>query len=124
MWNNKRTNYFKFNSIFAVSSIKAAKLYYMEFKKHSHNLKIAVIYNCVSSEEHDNNYLFDENSESTDSLSESDQQFLSNAINDYNYIFNENYDVSDKSFSNYYKDVSRRVKNGDIDIFIVVNMLI
>ena len=124
MKNNKGTNYFKFNSIFAVSSIKAAKLYYMEFKKHSHNLKIAVIYSCVPSEECNDNYLYDENSESTDSLSKNDKHFLSNAINDYNYMFNENYDTSDESFSNYYKDVSRRVKNGDIDILIVVNMFL
>lgn len=112
-----------FNSIFAVASIPMAKKYYEEFKKQSNNLKIALIYSYEENGETDDG-LYDENSESTDNLCKSDKDFLENAINDYNKMFGTNYDISSERFQNYYKDVSLRVKNKEIDILIVVNMFL
>lgn len=114
-----------FNSIFAVSSIKMAKEYYEEFKKqldiNKSNLKVALIYSYgVNGEDG----VIDENSESTDSLSTDDRKFLDNAINDYNRIFGTNYDTSSEKFQNYYKDISLRMKNREIDILIVANMFL
>ena len=114
-----------FNSIFAVSSIKMAKEYYTEFKKalalKNSNLKVALIYSYgVNGEDG----VIDENSESTEALSTDDRTFLDNAIKDYNKMFGTSYDTSSERFQNYYKDVSLRMKNREIDILIVANMFL
>ena len=114
-----------FNSIFAVSSIKMAKEYYAEFKKalalKNSNLKVAIIYSYgVNGEDG----VIDENSESTESLSVDDRTFLDDAIKDYNKMFGTSYDTSSEKFQNYYKDVSLRMKNREIDILIVANMFL
>lgn len=114
-----------FNSLFAVSSIKMAKEYYAEFKKQldikKSNLKVAIIYSYgVNGEDG----VIDENSESTEALSTDDRTFLENAIKDYNNMFGTSYDTSSEKFQNYYKDVSLRMKNREIDILIVANMFL
>ena len=43
---------------------------------------------------------------------------------DYNQMFGTSYDTSSDKFQNYYKDVSERVKNREVDILIVVNMFL
>jgi len=118
-----------FNSIFAVSSIEAAKNYYAEFKKQMANLpsdkqlKIALIYSFgVNEEEIDG--VIDENSEDTSGLDKSSRDFLESAIEDYNKMFGTMYDTSSDRFQNYYKDLSERVKNREVDILIVVNMFL
>ncbi len=114
-----------FNSIFAVSSIKMAKEYYTEFKKvqdlNNSNLKVAIIYSYGVNNE---DGVIDENSESTENLSMDDRAFLDNAIKDYNKMFGTSYDTSSEKFQNYYKDVSLRMKNREIDILIVANMFL
>jgi len=57
-------------------------------------------------------------------LDASSRDFLENAIKDYNKMFGTSYDTSSDKFQNYYKDVSRRVKDREIDILIVVNMFL
>ena len=114
-----------FNSIFAVSSIKMAKEYYEEFKKQQEqlnsNLKIALIYSYgVNGEDG----VIDENSETTEALSTDDRKFLDDAIKDYNKMFGTSYDTSSERFQNYYRDVSLRMKNREIDILIVANMFL
>ncbi len=118
-----------FNSIFAVSSIDVAKKYYAEFKKQladapsDKKLKIAIIYSFgVNDEEIDG--MIDENSEDTSGLDKSSRDFLENAIKDYNAMFGTSYDTSSDKFQNYYKDVSERVKNREVDILLVVNMFL
>lgn len=46
------------------------------------------------------------------------------AISDYNKIFKTNYDTSSKGFQDYYKDLSDKVKNREVDLLIVVNMFL
>ena len=119
-----------FNSIFAVSSIEAAKLYYQEFKRQmtglpsDQQLKFATIFSYAVNEEVDGDGTEDENSENTDGLDQSSRDFLESAIEDYNGMFSTNYDTSADKFQNYYKDVSMRMKNREIDILIVVNMFL
>lgn len=119
-----------FNSIFAVSSIEAAKLYYTEFKKQieiatgAQKLRIATIYSYGVNEDVNDDFVEDENSENTDGLDQSSRDFLDMAIKDYNEMFKTNYDTSSDKFQNYYKDVSLRMKNREIDILIVVNMFL
>ena len=112
-----------FNSIFAVANIDMAKKYYDEFKKQPNDLKIALIYSFGVNDAIDDG-LFDENSETTDNLSKSDRDFLDGAIDDYNKMFGTSYDTSSEKFQNYYKDVSLRMKNKEIDLLIVANMFL
>ena len=118
-----------FNSIFAVSSIDAAKLYYEEFKRQQkevpelRKLKIATIFSFGQNDAEEDG-VEDENSESTEGLSASHRDFLDHAIIDYNLEFKTNYDTSSDKFQNYYKDVSLRMKNREIDVLIVVNMFL
>lgn len=118
-----------FNSIFAVSSIDVAKKYYAEFKKQlkdapsDKRLKVALIYSFGVNDE-DSDGMIDENSEDTSGLDASSRDFLESAIVDYNTMFGTSYDTSSDKFQNYYKDVSLRVKNREIDILIVVNMFL
>ena len=118
-----------FNSILCVSSVEAAKLYYNEFKKQMANnlskkLKVATIYSYGANEDIDDSLLDEENSEDTSNLDKSSRDFLESAIKDYNEMFKTNYDTSSDKFQNYYKDVSLRMKNKELDLLIVVNMFL
>lgn len=118
-----------FNSIFAVSSIEAAKAYYTEFQKQMKEhpekaIKIATIYSFAQNEEEEDGLLGEENSDDTSGLDSSSRDFLENAIKEYNEYFGTNYDTSSEKFPNYYKDVSLRMKNKEIDLLIVVNMFL
>lgn len=133
----KRNSFYKlkerrlagFNSIFAVSSIDAAKLYYTEFQKQmadlpsDKRLKIATIYSFGINEDIEG-VLSEEDTDNTDKLDASSREFLDKAIKDYNRIFDTNFDTSSKKFENYYKDVSERVKKREIDLLLVVNMFL
>ncbi|MDR3022094.1 MAG: type I restriction endonuclease subunit R [Clostridiales bacterium] len=111
-----------FNSLFATSNIEAAKTYYESFKQVTHNLKIAIIYSFSVDDEQDG--LQEENNESTVSLNKPDRDFLDYAIKDYNQSFSVNYSTDSDSFQNYYRDISQRMKNKEIDILIVANMFL
>lgn len=119
-----------FNSIFAVSSIESLKLYYTEFKKQmktlppEKQLRIATIFSYGANEEVTDDFVVDENPEDTTGLDQSSRDFLDGAIDDYNRMFRTKYDTSSDKFQNYYKDVSLRMKNREIDILIVVNMFL
>lgn len=118
-----------FNSIFAVSSVDAAKLYYAEFKRQmeadpTKKLRVAIIYSYGANEEEADGILDEENSEDTSALDAGSREFLEAAIADYNAMFHTNYDTSSDKFQNYYKDVSLRMKNKELDLLIVVNMFL
>jgi len=117
-----------FNSIFAVASIKAAKKYYLEFEKQqegltpANKLKVATIFSWSPNESLDG--IYDENNESAEKLDKPSRDFLEDAIKDYNDMFGTSYDTSSDKFQNYYKDLSLRVKNKEVDLLIVVNMFL
>lgn len=133
----KRNSFYKlkerrlagFNSIFAVSSIEVAKKYYTEFRKQfsdlpsDKRLKVALIYSFGVNDE-DADGMIDENLDDTSGLDASSRDFLEGAIVDYNEMFGTSYDTSSDKFQNYYKDVSQRVKDREIDVLIVVNMFL
>ena len=119
-----------FNAMFAVASIEMAKAYYNEFKAQqahlpeAQRLKIATIYSYGANEEEIDGILVEENPESTTSLDQQSRDFLEGAIKDYNQMFSTNYDTSSDKFQNYYKDLSLRMKNRQVDLLIVVNMFL
>ena len=119
-----------FNAMFAVASIPMAKAYYNEFKKQqatlpeAQRLKIATIYSYGANEEEIDGILAEEDSESTTKLDQQSRDFLEGAIKDYNQMFGTKYDTSSERFQNYYKDLSLRMKNRQVDLLIVVNMFL
>lgn len=119
-----------FNSIFAVQNIPCAKLYYLELKQlmeqlpENRRLKIATIFSYAPNEQDSEDGDREENSDSTEGLDANSREFLEMAIADYNRMFGTSYDTSADKFPNYYKDVSLRMKNREIDILIVVNMFL
>ena len=119
-----------FNAMFAVASIPMAKAYYNELKRQqselpeAQRLKIATIYSYGANEEEVDGILAEENPESTTQLDQQSRDFLEGAIQDYNRMFSTNYDTSSDKFQNYYKDLSLRMKNRQVDLLIVVNMFL
>lgn len=118
-----------FNSIFAVQTIPMAKQYYLEFMKQmeelpvNKRLRFATIFSYGVNEA-DPDEEGDENSDNTEGLDASSREFLERAIKDYNKMFGTSYDTSADKFPNYYKDVSLRMKNREIDLLLVVNMFL
>ncbi len=119
-----------FNAMFAVASIPMAKAYYNEFKRQqadlpeAQRLKVATIYSYGANEEEIDGMLAEEDPESTTRLDRQSRDFLEEAIGDYNRMFSTNYDTSSDKFQNYYKDLSLRMKNRQVDLLIVVNMFL
>ena len=52
------------------------------------------------------------------------KEFLDKVINDYNGYFKTNFSTAGNEFQNYYKDLSLRVKNKEVDLLIVVGMFL
>jgi type I restriction enzyme R subunit len=118
-----------FNALFATASIEAAKVYYSEFRRQQEplvldrRLKVGLIYSYATNEEVEDGALDEEGFE-TEQLDKSSRDFLEGAIQDYNGYFGTSYDTSSDKFQNYYKDISQRLKNREIDVVIVVNMFL
>ena len=118
-----------FNAIFATASIDAARRYYNHFQLQQEQLppdrrlKIGIIFSYGANDASDDGILDDEAFD-TDALSMDARSFLEDAIQDYNGLFGTSYDTSADKFQNYYKDLSQRLKNRELDLAIVVNMFL
>ena len=120
-----------FNAILACDSIPSAQAYYAQIKqliaKHSHapRLKVATIFTYApNGEEDDAQGMLAEEQLDTDGMTVADREFLDAAIADYNEMFNATCGTDAKGFDNYYKDVSQRMKNRELDLLIVVDMFL
>jgi type I restriction enzyme R subunit len=119
-----------FNSILCVASVEMAKRYYYEFRKQmladpTKKLRIATIFSYAANEAaEDPDLLDEENNEDTSKLDQTSRDFLESAIQDYNDMFHTTYSTDGDRFQNYYKDVSLRMKNRELDLLIVVNMFL
>ena len=119
-----------FNSMLAVASVPMARLYYNEFKRQmsadpTKKLRIATIFSYTTNEaDPDSDLLDEENPEDTSALDASSRDFLDSAIRDYNELFHTNYSTDGDGFQSYYKDISLRMKNKELDLLIVVNMFL
>ncbi|CAM1352909.1 type I restriction endonuclease subunit R [Tenacibaculum halocynthiae] len=117
-----------FNAMLAVSSVDAAKCYYEELNKLQKDsdkpLKIATIFSYSANEEQGAiGEIQDETFEPT-AMDVSAKEYLSKAIDDYNVAFKMNYGIDSKGFQDYYRDLSKRVKNKEVDLLIVVGMFL
>ncbi|MDK4521507.1 type I restriction endonuclease subunit R [Fusobacterium necrophorum] len=119
-----------FNAMFAVQSVEAAKLYYEEFLKQQENipeekkLKVATIYSFAANEEQSAIGEIIEEDFEPNALDFTAKEFLDKVISDYNGYFKTNFSTNGNEFQNYYKDLSLRVKNKEVDLLIVVGMFL
>ena len=98
----------EFNAMFTVSRGGVIHKYYKLFKEKEHDLKIATIFSYQPNEE---------SSETPHS-----QDKLDEYMKDYNEMFGTNFDTS--NFKGYHADVSKRMKNREIDLLLVVDMFL
>ena len=125
---NRRLN--GFNAMFAVQSVESAKLYYEEFQKQQESLpeekrlKVATIFSFAANEEPSSLGEIEEEGFETTAMNSTAKEFLKKVIDDYNNVFKTNYTVDGQGFQNYYKDLSQKVKDKDIDLLIVVGMFL
>lgn len=106
---NLKTRDKKYNALFTVSSIPLLIKYYDMFKQLNHDLKIGAIFTYGANEDLDKN-------------SEHSREALDRIISDYNKMYKSNY--SSHTFDSYFRDICKKIKNTEIDIVIVVNMLL
>ena len=129
-----KTKQRKFNSLFAVDSVKSAILYYNEFKKQlsepgAPDLRVATIYTFNANEEETDEWGMggDENPEDVGTAPDAQSRdALEQAIRDYNRMWtpHTSYSTDGDKFQAYYKDVSLRMKKKEIDLLIVVGMFL
>lgn len=106
---NLKTRDRKYNALFTVSSIPLLIKYYETFKSINHDLKIGAIFTYGANEDLDKN-------------PEHSRESLDKIIKDYNKIYKTNF--SSHTFDSYFRDICKKIKNTEIDIVIVVNMLL
>ena len=129
-YEKKEKRYFGFNAMFAVQSVEAAKLYYEEFEKQQKDLpedkklKIASIFSFQANEEQASIGDIPDENFNPSAMNSSGKEFLDRIIDDYNKSFGTNYSTEAGEFQNYYKDLSRRVKEKEVDLLIVVGMFL
>ena len=106
---NTKTRDRKYNALFTVSSIPLLVKYYNMFKSLNHDLKVGAIFTYGANEDLDKN-------------PEHSREALDKIIDDYNKMYNTNF--SSSTFDAYFRDICKKIKNTEIDIVIVVNMLL
>lgn len=125
---NRRLN--GFNAMFAVQSVEAAKLYYEEFERQQSNLpeakrlRIATIYSFAANEEQRAIGEILEEDFNISAMKSTAKEFLDKVIIDYNSYFKTNFSTNGNEFQNYYKDLSLKVKEKQVDLLIVVGMFL
>ena len=119
-----------FNAMFAVQSIDAAKMYYEEFERQQaalpeeKRLKVATIYSFAANEEQSSAGEIVDETFDVSHMGSTAKEFLDKVIADYNEQFKTNFSTNGNEFQNYYKDLSLKVKQKEIDLLIVVGMFL
>ena len=104
-----------FNAMLAVSSVKAARLYYHELKRQmtarGMNLRIATIFSFAPNEEQSGKGDIVDETFNPNEMDASAKEFLMQAIDDYNLMFGTSFTIDSEGFQNYYRDLCRRLKH-------------
>ncbi|MUJ39112.1 type I restriction endonuclease subunit R [Aliivibrio fischeri] len=119
----------KFNAMLCVASVPDLITYYDTFKalkaEGKHKLNIATIFSYGVNEAEEFEGEADAKGLAEANAKVHSRDKLDSYIGDYNEQFGTSYSTQDTdSFYNYYKDLSNRTKNGEVDILLVVNMFL
>jgi type I restriction enzyme R subunit len=133
---NRKTHNRDFTAMFCVNSVETLIKYYAIFQRKKeegkHNLRIATIFSYASNEDDAdaNGFLPEELSvveepKALYGLAAHSREKLDEFIGHYNQMFETKFSTKDsESFYNYYNDISKKVKERQIDILLVVNMFL
>ena len=128
---NRKTHHRAFTAILCVSSVDILIKYYELFKARKevgeHLLNIATIfsYNVNEPDKDADGQIQEEDVSDDKPINKHTRDKLDEFIADYNKQFGSKHSTKDgNAFLNYKKDISKRVKNREIDILIVVNMFL
>jgi type I restriction enzyme R subunit len=133
---NRKTHNREFTAMFCVSSIPTLIRYYeLLYRKKmlgEHDLKIATIFSYVANEDDvdADGFIPEEVSVAAEpeiayATNPHTREKLDEFIGHYNQMFGSAFSTQDsQSFYNYYKDISKKVKERKIDIVLVVNMFL
>lgn len=124
-----------FNAMFAVSNVESAKLYYESLKNlqdpsadqvdsSDKPLRVATIFSFAANEEQNAIGEIQDESFEVSAMNSSAKEFLKAVIDDYNAAFKTNFGIEGQGFQNYYRDLAKRVKSGEVDLLIVVGMFL
>ncbi len=134
---HRKTHSKEFTAMFCTNSVQTLIKYYEIFKKKKlegkHHLNIATIFSYTDNESNADANGF--NPEESLIAAESQPTYilppqhsrekLDTFIDDYNKMFDTKFSTKDpKSFDNYNKDISKKIKERKIDILLVVNMFL
>jgi type I restriction enzyme R subunit len=127
----RKTHDKEFTAMMCVSSVDMLTRYYECFKSKNHTLKIATIFSCSANEDDkDANGVYEIDEADGAAIDEAhinqhSRDKLEGYISDYNALFGTRFSTRDsQSFYNYYNDISKKVRNKEIDILLVVNMFL
>ncbi len=132
----RKTHGKEFTAMLCVGSvdtlIKYYDLFYKKKQEGIHDLNIATIFSYAANEEDAdaNGFIPEEvsvveESQALYGLSKHSREKLEEYIGHYNEMFGSKFSTKDnESFYNYYKDISKKVKERKIDILLVVNMFL
>ena len=134
-YHTQKTKSPDFTAMFCVSSVKTLIKYYELFKQLQEGsikpLRIATIFSYAANEEDPNangltdGLISEENIIAEGKINQNSRDKLDEFIADYNAMFGTNYSTNDsQSFYNYYQDIAKRVRAGQVDILLVVNMFL
>ena len=124
-----------FTGMFCVSSVKTLIKYYELFKLKQVGavkpLKIATIFSYAANEEDPNangltnGLIPEENPMPEGAINRYSRDKLDEFIADYNVMFGTKYSTQDsQTYYNYYQDIAQRVRRGEVDLLLVVNMFL
>lgn len=124
-----------FTAMFCVNSVQTLIKYYELFKQKqagaTNPLKIATIFSYAANEEDPNangltnGLIPEENPMPEGAINPYSRDKLDAFIADYNAMFGTKYSTQDsQTYYNYYQDIAQRVRRGEIDILLVVNMFL
>jgi type I restriction enzyme R subunit len=140
---SRKTHSREFTAMFCINNVPTLIKYVDLFKKKKaeglHNLNIATIFSYGANEDDAdaNGFInFETDFDNVDlnevadtkheyKINQHSREKLEEFIGDYNKLFGDNFSTKDtESFYNYFKDISKKVKERKIDILVVVNMFL
>jgi type I restriction enzyme R subunit len=121
----------EFTAMFCVSNIETLITYYDLLKARQAEaatpLRVATIFSYAANEDRPDGMIPEESPDipSDAKIDQSKRDKLDTCITDYNALFGTQYNTKDsQTFYNYYQDIAKRVRNGEVDILLVVNMFL
>ena len=117
-----------FNALFAVESIDAAKCYYESLNALQQDsdrpLNIATIFSYDANESREAFGAIGDEGFDSIAMNSTGKEFLGAVIDDYNQTFKTGFSIDGDGFRTYYRDLAKRMRQGDIDLLIVVGMFL